>query len=593
MTRVLVAETTGPNGANLVRDLLENGRAPVPFVRSGGALLLAAILAMGCDSDMGDSDAGTDAGGRDAATIELYAACEDTMPPGTTALPQVASTLIATIDPDRAVLLSPGSQNPASERGELMYREMELDAYSVGAGQDRQTRTDLGGGPVPDTGRRSIAYFVHYADFQLVDDESPTRLALADTAGIPGGLRAQEAYLPRAVSAMNRTLARMMRSERPYDFAIISGDCADSAQANELRWVIELMNGTAGLHTDSGDDDDLIAGPDNDPKDPFDPTAFPGPWLYAAGNHDVLVVGISLPDSRLEEAAIGTEPISGTRNYRQRWGAVSTRSVIADPERRLVSRQDIVDALLADTGGPGPVGHGFEASDDISLGANYEYDAIPGLLRVIQLDTSDDTGGSSGLVHRPTVDGFLVPALERAQADGVLVIMASHHATSSIDVFRGQISTTVVPDAVPPRELETIVAGYDNVIAWFVGHNHVNRIRTIAGPDSTRPGYWEIMTSAMADYPGQARVIELVDNGDDTLSIFTTLVDFDEDSCAERRYRRLMVMEHVTRWGGGVNLQPSSLNVELLRPTPASASLAVAGATGSDRIESETTLRGE
>ena len=90
------------------------------------------------------------------------------------------------------------------------------------------------------------------------------------------------------------------------------------------------------------------------------------------------------------------------------------------------------------------------------------------------------------------------------------------------------------------RELEQIVAGYENVIAWLVGHSHANRVRAVAGADADHPGYWEIMTSAMADYPGQARVIELVDNGDGTLSILATLIDFDEESCAERRYRRLV-----------------------------------------------------
>ena len=291
--------------------------------------------------------------------------------------------------------------------------------------------------------------------------------------------------------------------------------------------------------------------------------------------------------------AVGTDPVSGTRDYTRRWGAISTGEVVADPERRLLSRQEIVDALLADTAGPGPAGHGFEASDDVSLGANFEYDAIAGLLRVINLDTNDDTGGSNGLVHRATVDGFLVPALDRARADGVLVLLASHHATTNIDVFRGQLSSTVVDDAVPPEELETLVASYDNVVAWLVGHNHLNRVRAIAGPDAARPGYWEIMTSAMSDYPGQARVLEIVDNGDSTLSLLGTLVDFDEDHCEERRYRRLLLMEHLSGWGDPANFDAQNLNVELVRPTPASASAAVAAATPADRIDSETTLRGE
>ena len=513
------------------------------------------------------------------------------MPAGTTALAPVPSTLMGTIAPDESPLSTPGALNPATERGEVRYRDMGLDAYSRSAGRDRVVRDNLGGGPVPAMGRRSLAYLVHYADFQLVDDESPTRLGNTDSPAIPGGIRAQEAYLPRAVSAMNRTLTRIMRPERPFDFGVITGDCADSGQENELRWVIDLMNGTPGLHTDSGDDDDLIPGPDNDPKDPFDPTAFPAPWLYVAGNHDVMVVGITLPEER-GDTAIGTDPLAGTRDYRRRYGAITSSTLTADPMRRPVTRQEIVDMLIADTDGPGPAGHGFEAADDITLGANWEYDAIDGLLRIINLDTNDDTGGSNGLVHRATVDNFLIPALDRAQSDGVLVMLASHHATPSIDTFRGQLSGEVVADAVTGAELETLAASYGNVIAWLVGHSHLNNIRPISGPDADAPGYWEIMTSAMSDYPGQARTIEVVDNGDGTLSILGTLIDFDEDSCDERRYRRLLVMEHLTGWGDPAREDPGSMNVELLRTVPAGAAAAVAAATGHDRIESETTLRG-
>ncbi|MEC7524939.1 MAG: hypothetical protein VYE22_33975 [Myxococcota bacterium] len=558
--------------------------------------LFLACLLLACDGPAPD-DAGVLDGGRDAAAPDagppvLYAACEELAPPDDPPMAPVPSTLLGTITPANAPLSEPGRDNPASERGERGYRERGLDRYVRAPGWERVVRTELGGAAPSGGARRSLSWFVHYADFQLVDDESPTRLALTDTPDIPGGLRAQEAYLPRAVSAMNRTLAELAAA-RPFDFGIVTGDCADSAQYNETRWVIDLMNGAAGLHTDSGDDDDPLPGPDNDPKDPFDAVAFPGPWLYVPGNHDVLVVGISLPDSRLTDAAIGTDPIGGTRDWRRPFGAVSTRAVVADPDRRLVGRDEIVQMLLDDTGAPGPAGHGYSPEDDLTHGAHYAYDAVDGLLRILNLDTNDETGGSNGLVRRGAVDSFLIPELERARADGVLVMLASHHSTRSIDVFRGQLGSTPVEDAVPPDELERIVAGYENVIAWLVGHSHQNRVRAVAGPDADHPGYWEIMTSAMSDYPGQARVVELVDNGDGTLSILGTLVDYDEESCMERRYRRLLVLEHVTGWGDPSNELPQNLNVELVRTIPPGAASAVADATGTDRIESETTLRGE
>lgn len=535
-----------------------------------------------------------DAGVPDADTHGglLLPRCEDTEPFGSVDLPLVPSTLVSTLAPMAPRLVVPGDLNPATESGEAAYRATGFDVLTVGAGQESALRTDLGGTAPPAVGRRSIAWFAQLSDFQLVDDESPIRLAGYDSSSVQGGLRAQEAYLPRAVSAMSRTFAQIERAARPYDFAIVTGDCADSAQKNELDWVIALMNGAPGLHTDSGDDDDPVPGPDNDPKDPFDPVAFPAPWLYVPGNHDTEIVGLGLIDDLQRAAATGTRSASGTRRY-DRWYAPVARGVVTrDADRALVDRNEIVATLRADTSTePGPPGHGYTSTPDIALGANYAYDAIPGLLRVIALDTSDVTGGSQGLVLRATVDGFLRPELDRARADGLLVMMASHHSTTALDDREGELGA-VIAGAVPSAELEQLVASYENVVLWLVGHDHDARVRAVAGADAAHPGYWEIMTPALADWPSQARFLELVDNGNGTLSIFGTLVDFATQSCMERRFRRLVTTEFVSGWEPLTHTEPEHLNVELILPMPAVAAPAVAAASAGDRIESETTLRG-
>lgn len=558
------------------------------------ALLLAAS-ACGDDDITPPPDAGpSDGGTLDADTHGglLLPRCEDTEAVGTTDFPFVPSTLQATLLPMAPRLAIPGMLNPATEDGEALYRSMGFDMLTAGAGKDRVVRMELGGVAPPSTLRRSIAWFAHLSDFQLADDESPIRLAGYDSAAVPGGLRAQEAYLPRAVSAMNRTFARVERPERPYDFGIITGDCSDSAQHNELGWVIELMNGTPGLHTDSGDDDDPVPGADNDPKDPFDPVPFPAPWLYVPGNHDVEVVGISRIDDGARTSATGSRAITGTRHY-DVWSApVARGGVVPDANRALIDRNEIVATLRADTSAdPGPPGHGYTADPDFDLGANYAYDAIPGLLRVIALDTSDVTGGAPGMVLPATVDGFLRPELERAHADGVLVMLASHHSTTAMDDLEGEAGSPI-PFAVQPAVLEALVASYENVIMWIVGHDHDTRIRAVAGLDAAHPGYWEVMTPAIADWPSQARFIEVVDNGNGTLSIFGTLLDFETQSCMERRFRHLVTTEFTAGWEPITRTAPEQLNVELVLPLPAVAAAAVAGATGFDRIESETTLRG-
>lgn len=560
-------------------------------------LMLVALVACG-PGDTAPSDAGLDARQDDGGDPHMglrLPPCEDTDPEPEMALPHYPSTLVGTLLPEVDRLAAPGPKNPASELGETMYREAGYHLIEVGPGEPHVHRAELGADSTATTGRRSLAYFAQLSDFQLVDDESPTRLARfdSDALGTPSAMRAHEASIPHAVSAMNRTLARI-EGDRGLDFGIITGDCADSAQRNELGWVIDVMNGET-VHADSGEDDDPVPGPDNDPKDPFDATAFPAPWLYVPGNHDVEVVGVSAPSADLMAQAIGTRATGGTRDYRRWYATVTTTEVPADPERAITSRDDIV-ALVRDAaaaGPEGPPGHGYPTTGtvDTTHGANYAYDAIPGLLRIVALDTSDRDGGSEGMVLQSTIDEWLIPELDRAVADGVLVMLASHHATSSIDTMSGQVGSEV-PEALTGEEIEQIVASRPEVIAWLVGHSHDNRVRAIAGPDAAHPGYWEIMTSAIADYPGQTRVIELVDNEDGTLSIYATLVDFDTDSCLERRYRALLQMEWVSGWAGNVSLRPEDHNVELVRAIPASASSAVDAFAGHDRIESLTTLAG-
>src|SRR5258706_8642933 len=193
---------------------------------------------------------------------------------------------------------------------------------------------------MPAVTRHSLAYFVHLSDTQFVDDESPTRLALVESPDTSGGIRPQEAYLARAISAMNRTLAALQRSARPYLFGVFAGDCADSAQFNELQWFMQTMNGER-LEIDSGADDDPVPGADNDPKDPFTATAFPAPWYYIPCNHDLEVVGVNTVTDTTRASAIGDYASTGTRDYAIWWGEPRRGRVIADPNRRLMQRQDI------------------------------------------------------------------------------------------------------------------------------------------------------------------------------------------------------------------------------------------------------------
>lgn len=518
---------------------------------------------------------------------DTLVSCSSLEPAGLEPLPHVASTLVATVELESSRQEPAAELNPATEEGEAAYRQLGYDRYRQASGLPHVQRTDLGG--ATDFGsRRSLAYFVHTSDPQLADDESPARIAIFDNPIFGGALRPEESYAGQMVSAFNRTLSRIEGLGREFDFGVITGDCIDSAQYNELRWFIDIMDGKPGIETDSGVDDDPVAD-EEDPKDPFDAVAFPAPWYFVFGNHDVQVVGSSL----IEDSAgieTGTSPLLGTRDYRLPGAPVSTEPVPADPDRRFVTMEEIIAELQDSAPSPGPIGHGFAQGADTSLGANYAVDVVPGLLRLISIDTNDEAGGGDyGMFTRARLEGFLLPALEQAQSDGVLVMLASHHSSERIDKRQGA-NGPELEEALTPEELESTIAAYPNVILWLVGHSHDNRVRAISGADAEHPGYYELMTSAIADWPAQVRIVELVDNGNGTLSMFATLVDFDEDSCLERRFRRLSAMDYVSGWSGEITTSPDHLNVELVIPIPLSAQATVAAANGEKTLQSLTTL---
>jgi hypothetical protein len=72
-------------------------------------------------------------------------------------------------------------------------------------------------------------------------------------------------------------------------------------------------------------------------------------------------------------------------------------------------------------------------------------------------------------------------------------------------------------------EVVDLLLQFPNVIAWVNGHTHQNRVT--ASKRTGGGGFWEINTAAHVDWPVQARVIELLDNRDGTLSIVATVLD--------------------------------------------------------------------
>jgi hypothetical protein len=111
-----------------------------------------------------------------------------------------------------------------------------------------------------DQRRTSLAYFGQLTDFQLADEESPARVEFLDP-GASAAWRPQEALQPFIIDSSIRQMNLFAGaspvqqgdgSRAAMDFALMTGDQADSAQRNETLWVRALLEGGNPQNFNSG-----------------------------------------------------------------------------------------------------------------------------------------------------------------------------------------------------------------------------------------------------------------------------------------------------------------------------------------------------
>ena len=399
-------------------------------------------------------------------------------------------------------------------------------------------------------GAKLITRFVHLADLQLADDESPARVASTDQPGATdAAYRPHDAYLCMVAGAMTKQLAALK-----LDFVLLGGDNIDNAQGNELDQVLQILRG-GDLSCDTGDDDDPVAGPGNDPKDSFHSDGLGSvPWLWVTGNHDALSQGNFVLDDTLRAAAIGTEPKLGTRDWRLPGGPVVQTSVPADPKRALLSSVELLQRVAADGDG-----HGITATIAATGLANYAWDVPDSPLRIIVLDTAARSGGSNGVLHRNVLTDFLEPALEQAKAEGKWVFLAAHHSAGSL-TDGDQLFGMKQADAVTSDEFIALITRYPNVLFNFTGHSHRHHLRTLGGAGHD---VIELTTASIADFPQQARVLELWDEDNGWLRLRATNLDVPNDTPLLSEARVLAVMDWTTAWFDSAPTAAEDRNVDV------------------------------
>ncbi|MBI2393405.1 MAG: metallophosphoesterase [Deltaproteobacteria bacterium] len=530
-------------------------------------LLLLSLLSAACSSS--DPDSPATSAGSDAGLDADATACDEPARFPSTA-DKTFVTSLPRKDDDGALALGKGPAADPAVRDQL-----EKDGFGAtkeASGESWVVRAPNGVTPPSGTCSRRIARFAHLADLQLADDESPNRLAAFDAPidAFRSASRAQEGELCALADEAVRTI-NAIHAKAPLDFLLLGGDNIDSAQSNELDWVLSILDGQKGLKCDSASSNDPIAGPANDGKDVFDAEGAKMPWYWVNGNHDVLVQGnVAILDEKgvmnaQAAAAVGTMSSSGTRDYTKAGAPVVTGKVEADSKRQVLTGAEILRRVAEKTGGPGPVGHGIGAEQVKSGRAHYTFD-FGSKLRVFVWDSTAPVGGDEGIVYKSELDAVFKPALDKARADGKWVILAAHHGTDRITLDAGTFGRPRV-GALTAQEFIDFVAGYPNVIASLVGHEHQHKTNFRFSSKDPTKGFWEIATSAIADWPQQLRVLEVFDEGAGWARIRATVVDVDWStaSAAAKLGRTRSTIDYTSGWsgGGGSGGGPEHRNVDL------------------------------
>lgn len=407
--------------------------------------------------------------------------------------------------------------------------------------------------------------------------------------GLPGAqsyvpaCRPQDALVTQAVAAMVSTLNRgpvSPETNAPLTLCLSTGDNIDNAQLNELRWYLALLGGGDVVPNSGGPGYQGVQSPGWEPaaywcpepgpdpfKDRFGFPVHPGllaevvqaftcpglsvPWLSCFGNHDGLVLGTALPSAAYERVLSGSQKpvdlpegvdpmahVDAFTSNPELLLAGPARQVEADRDRRCVGRRDFVEAHLQAAGSP--VGHGFERwnLDTETAYGSYDLDA-PVPLRIVLLDTTNMDGyfeGSIGSRQLRWLEERLTEVHSRHLDDGGrfvttgapdrLVVLASHHG---LDTMVNERKDPAGLEQDHPRvtggDLEALLHRFGNVVLWVNGHRHRNDVQPRPDPKGRTGGFWEVSTAAIADWPCQSRLVELVSRGDEELTILCTMLD--------------------------------------------------------------------
>jgi len=488
-----------------------------------------------------------------------------------TGVAAVAALLSVALIPGAAAVRTAASAPCGPSTQTATLRPRADGTLACAPGEQPILREDLAtADPARALTRQALLSFFALSDPTFTDEESPLRTEFLDACGTSSfaeAFRPHESMIPavlnshvKAANALSATGSPVLRKN--YDFAVALGNTTDNGQRNELDAFFELLRGATAFDPDSGTDGyQGIQGTDpvgGNPRlsspvagssmralanEPFEAPGLrsmggPMPWYGIVGARDARTWGTA-PDDRnwrsfAETWATGALKLGtlGTQ-HQQRvcedpsvlsdpdfWTAVAadpgTTSVVAtDAARAPLGREAFIDAHQP----PGQHAHGFvdrcgDADGEPLARGCYSWDQ--GLFHFVALDTTPATGSDA------SIDAAQLAWLEQdLMANAARFVSAGGKQKQTENPTRVTVVLQSHPTAELEGALEEVLLRFPNVVLQLTAGS---RHRVI--PHTTKGGgYWEVQTAPLVDWPSQSRSIEIADNGDGTLSIFSVMVD--------------------------------------------------------------------